>query len=180
MFNDQTYFDQAVIDDVRRIVDGILTVNSGIPLPDCDLIHDFDEAYYFAFENVIPPSGKTWEIFPNFLHDMKTDALSFYYETVPEPTSQQRRVKRQTDFALVGVLETKLKDTPFNTAAEQICADIEIMLYYKSLKPEKDVFGKKICQIYAAGGWPCGWNGKYPKGKPIVFWPFKDAPKIEA
>lgn len=30
-------------------------------------------------------------------------------------------------------------------------------------------FFNNLLQVYLAGGWPCGWEGQYPKGKLVIF-----------
>ena len=35
----------------------------------------------------------------------------------------------------------------------------------------KDYLFEKLYTVYKSGGWPCGWEGNFPEGKLIVFYP---------
>lgn len=39
--------------------------------------------------------------------------------------------------------------------------------------------GDLLLRAYAAGGWPCGWKGKYPKGHLFVYWPYEEDPEFD-
>ena len=34
---------------------------------------------------------------------------------------------------------------------------------------KENQFINNLLQVYLAGGWPCGWEGEYPKGRLVVF-----------
>ena len=39
---------------------------------------------------------------------------------------------------------------------------------------DRTSFFEKLLAIYRSGGWPCGWDGDYPKGRLAVYLPQKD------
>ncbi|MEK5029636.1 hypothetical protein [Paenibacillus sp. FSL M7-1046] len=56
-----------------------------------------------------------------------------------------------------------------------IAAEVESDLYKcainRLINGKKDNFYEKLFHIYQSGGWPCGWEGKYPDGEIIAYVP---------
>jgi hypothetical protein len=45
--------------------------------------------------------------------------------------------------------------------------------------PTEDTFSPLLYRSFVAGGVPCGWLGKFPKGRLIVYWPYDQEPQFE-
>jgi len=61
-------------------------------------------------------------------------------------------------------LEEGLKDSLFSDI------DADLFNCYLNNKYKKNhPFWNMIEDAYFKGGWPCGWEGKYPEGKLVVF-----------
>jgi hypothetical protein len=54
-----------------------------------------------------------------------------------------------------------------------------IMAWVLRGKPKKAWFAPLLYRCYLAGGAPCGWLGRYPKGRLIVYWPHKEEPVFD-
>ena len=54
---------------------------------------------------------------------------------------------------------------------EEVEGDLEICALNRLVNGNTDNFYEKIFKVYKQGGWPCGWNGKYPSGEIIVYVP---------
>jgi hypothetical protein len=57
---------------------------------------------------------------------------------------------------------------------EEIQGDIYMCALNRLVNGKIENFYEKLLKIYKKGGWPCGWDGKYPLGKVFVFVPMED------
>jgi hypothetical protein len=62
--------------------------------------------------------------------------------------------------------------------AEEAHVDMNIILQQWLVKEEDGLLWRLLYQTYKAGGWPCGWNGSYPDGSLIVYWPYSEEPEL--
>ena len=58
---------------------------------------------------------------------------------------------------------------------DDVSNEIEADLYYclmsRLIMGKDNYFFEQILKAYLSGGWPCGWEGNYPEGKLIVYYP---------
>ncbi len=47
------------------------------------------------------------------------------------------------------------------------------IIHCRIVMGKSHVFFEKLFKIFVSGGYPCGWSGKYPEGKIIVYYPPK-------
>ncbi|CAG9614816.1 hypothetical protein BACCIP111899_04049 [Bacillus rhizoplanae] len=57
---------------------------------------------------------------------------------------------------------------------EEIVGDLHMCALNRLVNGKTDNFYERIFEIYKLGGWPCGWEGKYPQGRMIVYSPEKE------
>lgn len=50
-------------------------------------------------------------------------------------------------------------------------ADLSFCLTSRLIMGKNNYFFEKIFKAYLTGGWPCGWEGDFPEGKLIVYYP---------
>ncbi|WP_339684917.1 hypothetical protein [Gimesia maris] len=68
-------------------------------------------------------------------------------------------------------LISQLKDTiPFDEI-EWIVDCMYCLVASRTSLGENDLLHEKLYEIYKAGGYPCGWEGVYPRGRLVVFVP---------
>lgn len=58
---------------------------------------------------------------------------------------------------------------------EEVQGDLYMCAINRLVNGKNDNFYEKMFRIYQSGGWPCGWEGKYPDGKIIAFVPLSDS-----
>ncbi len=58
----------------------------------------------------------------------------------------------------------------FHDFWDDVVTDLEICTIGLSHPETKSVLSEAMWNIYLEGGFPCGWQGKYPQGKLRVFW----------
>ena len=58
----------------------------------------------------------------------------------------------------------------FHDLLDEIVADLEICALALDYPETKTVLTESMWKVYLEGGFPCGWEGLYPKGKLRIFW----------
>lgn len=57
--------------------------------------------------------------------------------------------------------------------------DAKILFYYLHFgSGSEGPLPELMLKTYEAGGFPCGWVGKYPKGNLVVYWPYDAEPQF--
>lgn len=54
---------------------------------------------------------------------------------------------------------------------DEIYSDLTLCMRSRIITRGESQFFEDILNIYSLGGWPCGWEGNYPLGKFIVYFP---------
>ncbi|MDG5471417.1 cytoplasmic protein [Jeotgalibacillus sp. ET6] len=54
---------------------------------------------------------------------------------------------------------------------EEVEGDLTMCALNRLVNGKTENFHEKLFQVYKQGAWPCGWKGKYPAGKIIVYVP---------
>lgn len=72
------------------------------------------------------------------------------------------------DERLNSYLEDNVLDE-FSDAFNEIFSDFLNIAINRAVNGNKNNFHEKLFEIYKAGGWPCGWEGSYPKGKIVAY-----------
>ncbi|MBU3177796.1 hypothetical protein KPL47_15805 [Clostridium estertheticum] len=58
---------------------------------------------------------------------------------------------------------------------EEVQGDLYMCALNRLVNGKTDNFYENVFDVYKAGGWPCGWEGKYPNGKIIGYIPLRDS-----
>ena len=53
---------------------------------------------------------------------------------------------------------------------EEIGGDFGTILHERSVYGGRPRFYNRLYAIYRAGGYPCGWEGRYPEGRMVVYY----------
>lgn len=59
---------------------------------------------------------------------------------------------------------------------EIIVDDMEVLMRARTAIGKSDIIHERFFHIYRAGGYPCGWEGAYPRGRLVVFSPYATGP----
>lgn len=87
----------------------------------------------------------------------------------------QPRIQERVSKYLSDIVWNEIKipldiEAKLSTLRDELYVDLENALLNEYLGSPSALF-EKILSTYENGGWPCGWLGKYPAGKLIVFDP---------
>lgn len=69
------------------------------------------------------------------------------------------------------LLESQLHRALPKYEIEEIYGDLSMIVRARALYGRKPNFYNHLFLIYRSGGQPCGWIGKYPRGKMVVYYP---------
>lgn len=87
---------------------------------------------------------------------------------------------KRIEGALRSAAENKLVQRGLIDIADNFSSDTTIVLLDSYFDPKSvSSLGAILLKCYNAGGWPCGWHGKYPDGNIIVYWPHDQEPQFE-
>jgi hypothetical protein len=54
---------------------------------------------------------------------------------------------------------------------DDVVADLQNCALVRAIGGKRPGFFETLFSVYAGGGWPCGWDGKYPDGRVASFFP---------
>jgi hypothetical protein len=58
---------------------------------------------------------------------------------------------------------------------DDILADLTNCAFKRAVQGPRPGLLEDIYQVYASGGWPCGWAGNYPDGRLVAYYPPAEA-----
>lgn len=71
--------------------------------------------------------------------------------------------------------ETKIlrrfRRTIYEELSDDIVGDFRGIALSRALRAKEGKFHERLFDAYLQGGWPCGWEGRYPLGRMYVFMP---------
>jgi len=136
-------------------------------LTDVIIINDFEKAQYLAFEyeeyEMNNEKEYTWE-------SIKELEMSEVYGIAYQNPDYKNFMEALDS---IGELIEKnlhiLKE--YEIVWEEVYSDLRCCARTRAIQGKTNKFFEKIFEVYKAGGWPCGWDGNYPDGKLIVYFP---------
>lgn len=54
---------------------------------------------------------------------------------------------------------------------DDVVADLHACAFSRAVSGANSPFFERLFAVYRAGGWPCGWSGRYPEGKLVAYQP---------
>ena len=125
---------------------------------------DLEKALAIAFEQSEDSSRLDW----NTLRSQQMRRVyAKEYATVgftQSITPELRRLRND----LITILKPQLRG-PWKELIDDVAGDLGNCAYARALFGKENEFYERLFSIYKAGCWPCGWEGDYPDGRPIVF-----------
>jgi len=131
----------------------------------CVVVASLDEAKACAWESVYGTQEFLWtDIREKAVSDLKATTYSGFESGVA-----------RFDFAkLLPILTKHVKmqlDEKHRDLLDDIVADLFNSACNRALHGSDDHFFEHVFSIYRFGGWPCGWQGDYPDGRFLTYFP---------
>lgn len=130
------------------------------------IIHDFERANFYAFEENYGEEGNWTDLKEGIwaeVYSIKCDIENYIELDVSERINN--------------VCYSPVPEYTDNEAEEvynEIDGDFTECLISRLLMGKNNKFLEDMFKAYLTGGWPCGWEGNFPEGRMIVYYPKKD------
>ncbi len=62
-------------------------------------------------------------------------------------------------------------DSDYDEIANEIVSDILNVCYWRAVYGSTNGLFEQMLEVYRNGGWPCGWQGDWPGGQLVAFFP---------
>lgn len=152
-----------IIEEMKNEIKKMVLFKKAKETNDFRVIHDFQEAKFYAFEkeDYEGTGGSTWN---DIREHQFSEAMSFLYSM----SDYKEKAKKIRSINIPEVDEIQYTDEALQIE-EEIYTDLLLCVRCKMLGGDKNEFFEKMFKIYKLGGWPCGWSGKYPEGNFIAY-----------
>lgn len=154
-----------IVEEMRNEVKKMILFKKTQETRNLKIIHDFQEAKFYAFEkdDYEGTAGSTWT---DIREHQFSEVMSFLYSM----SDYRERAKRIRSINIPEVDEIQYTAEALQLE-EEIYTDLLLCIRCRMIRGDKNEFFEKMFEIYKLGGWPCGWNGKYPEGNFITYFP---------
>lgn len=153
-----------IVENMRNEIKNLTLFKKVSETKNFTIIHNFQEAKFYAFEkdDYEGISGSTWN---NIREYQFSQAMSSLYSM----SDYRERAKEMRSINIPEVDEIQYTDEALQIV-DKIYTDLLLCVRSRIIGSDTPFF-EKMFDIYKVGGWPCGWNGKYPEGNFIVYFP---------
>ncbi|WP_019637144.1 hypothetical protein [Paenibacillus fonticola] len=131
------------------------------------IIDDFEQAQEIAWTQDLDIVDTLWEYVKS---SEDSEIIGKVYEK--ELRSVERELKElfdSTESYSEGFFPSGYLDI-----IEEVQGDLFMCAINRLVNGKTNNFYEELFRIYQSGGWPCGWEGKYPEGRIITFIPVND------
>lgn len=128
-------------------------------------LNDFDTALKLAFEHYYFNKEYTWT---NLRDKESSRLLGKIYQ---DKYFEEIKSKVQIFLKKIDTSITLKLNPPYDELMDDIISDLSDCFISRFIDGKSNPFFEKIFEAYQSGGWPCGWEGEWPEGNPIVFYP---------
>lgn len=129
------------------------------------IITNLEEAEVFAWQL---PCGKEEYLWTDIRERAMSDVLSSAY-SIPSFVGIGERIAREVE-SLVKIVKSRVTQQ-HRELVDDIIGDLRNCAFNRAINGLADLFFEQMFSIYRAGGWPCGWQGDYPSGKFLTYFP---------
>ena len=128
--------------------------------------YDFEKCKEFAYdydEYLVNDEYYTWQDIKDLqMASVKEEVYKYENYKIINEKLRKIGIKNVSKIALSSECK-EIWDDVYN--------DIINCIKARAILGKNNDFFEKIFEIYLSGGWPCGWEGKFPNGKVKVFYP---------
>ena len=136
------------------------------------VIHDFEQAKRLAWNTPIGGEEMLWtDIRESVMADVRG-------ATYGNPSLYEMKQSLADRLKYLGVLVRQRLDDRHQELLNDIVGDLFCCALNRSVKGANGFF-EQLFNAYQAGGWPCGWDGTFPHGRLIVYFPKQDFANCE-
>ncbi|KHD35381.1 hypothetical protein NL50_13810 [Clostridium acetobutylicum] len=157
----------AYSDLVKEVIDFSNTMDShkkgSIP-KDIFVINEFEKIEDFAFEKLYGEDEYTWSDIRQ-LEMSKVKGKLYRLRDDEKP----KELDLLLDIISEG-LRRHITDS-YSKFFESVVVDLKNCAVNRSVNGRAINFYEKMFKIYQTGGFPCGWDGEYPEGRIVAYYP---------
>lgn len=133
------------------------------------LVFDEAKAYDFATSQVLP---KSYEYWIGLREKHFSERLPSKEKMSDDKNQKKKYLEISQNLERSLFLEIKknvLKRNLNIEIAGVIFEDFRMIVQKRAFRKEPHPWAEGMHRIYMAGGWPCGWEGRYPDGNLLIF-----------
>lgn len=164
MFGSNTNLVEEIIKSVKEMK---LYRQNSINVENVLSINDYEKAKFLAYDNLEykmnSEEGYSWT-------DIRELVMSKVNEDKYLMENYKEFNKKIDDFELLISKNLKIAKE-YRETLDDAYADIVNCAICRAIYGKNDGFFEKLYNVYKSGGWPCGWEGNFPEGKLIAFYP---------
>ena len=131
------------------------------------VINDYEKAKFLAYDNLEykmnSEDGYSWV-------DIRELVMSKVNEDKYSMENYKEFNKKIDDFESLIRKDLKIAKE-YRETWDDAYADIVNCAICRAIYGQNDSLFEKLYNVYKSGGWPCGWEGNFPEGKLIAFYP---------
>lgn len=159
----------AAVDEVIECVRAGLLLRGGSPPPNVAVLHDFNSARRYAWENTTGVDECLWTDLRELEMARVKEAS---YAIVGFDTVREKLSSLLKNFTL---LVRRSLAAEHRELQDDVVGDLYNCAIARAVFGADSGFFEVLFGVYRTGGWPCGWDGYYPtEGRVVAFFPVSE------
>ena len=164
-FGDKTDLVTEVLDFITS--GNFLNMSESKDANDTLVLTDFQTAKDYAFNKYYGDEEYTWS-------DICADESSKVWGEIFKHSDTENL---QNVFSVIlhnidNSIKNQIK-SPYDELRDDLVDDLSNCINSRAVQGTKNKFYEQIFSAYKSGGWPCGWDGDWPNGRLVVYYPPK-------
>jgi hypothetical protein len=153
-----------LVEEVIEVASNLrLTYNKNLLEQDYTINHDYDEAQELAWSQDLDEVDTVWEDVKSsesgeILGKLYEENVNYFEKTLREILNTSKNYPEEFLLDYIDIFE-------------EVSGDLHQCALNRLVNGKADNFFERVFQVYKQGGWPCGWDGKYPGGRMIIYMP---------
>jgi NTP pyrophosphatase (non-canonical NTP hydrolase) len=135
---------------------------------DCALVTSLEDAKALAWQKVYGKDEYLW----TDVREKKMSEIKARARAIPEFTTIRSKLLEMLKEIAHHVRRTL--DQRHRELLDDIVGDLFNCAYARAVIGGADEFWEQLFSTYRIGGWPCGWEGEYPSGRLVAYFPTVD------
>lgn len=130
------------------------------------LVDDLTEARRYAWEQPHREIENDW----TDLREKQAARVRNYISRIPGMQDNASHLHGEFE-KLIPFIRVRSLPREYASHLDDVFGDLYLCALSRLAQGPVDAFFEALLAVYRSGGWPCGWAGSPPDGKPIAFWP---------